>query len=224
VRFLRTSQIRLFEPDVVPLAKLSVAEYRDKIISAFRFNTVEPIVAEGNEPGIRFGAGAHGDKPEVIESIQIEARRVLIHVLAPTSTTTAVYQKLATMLSEFNDGKPFTELICTHETLSSVVLDVHFYRVLSEQFLSFIQGPARQLNANEWSENYILPEALRFSVRYKLTDTKLIEHRIGLSPKELAIEPAPKIPVDERVFRVKTPTDSDTHFAMIREFERALSV
>jgi len=223
VRILVTTQIRLFPPDVVPILKASLPESGKKIQSLFDFQAVEPIERQGGVTGIAFNGGIYKPDSVLIETVSIEARRIAVKVQGKSEIATSVFQAVSHQLEELNDGRPLTEILCTHETGSSVILDFPFERILSGQFVSFLQKSAVKHTKNPWSENLILPVNLKFTVRYKITDDTLVKKSITLASKELTVEPRVQSSPDERLYWIASPTDTETHFKLIEDLEKALA-
>lgn len=223
VKLLETTQIRLFPPDVVPLMKLPIPPIGKKIQSLFDFGVVEPVQQGDAFIGISFNGGTFkGDPLTIIDFVRIEARRISVKVQGTSDVAASVFNAVAVELQKLNNEQPLREIVCTHETATSVVLDFPFERILSNKFAAFLKNSAVRHTKNQWSENLILPANLKFSVRYKVTDDSLVKSNITLSSKELTIEPRAAAAPEERLYWVVSPTGTDTHFKLIKELERAL--
>jgi hypothetical protein len=224
VRLLETTQIRLFPPDVIPLMKIPIPQNGKKIQSLFDFQVLEPIEDQGIFSGISFNGGTlKGDPSAIIDFVRIEGRRIAVKVHGTSDLATSVFDAVANELQELNNGQQIREIVCTHETATSVVLSFPFDRVLSNEFVSFLNKSANNYTKNQWAENLILPASLKFAVRYRVTDDALIKSNITLSPKALTIEPRAQSSPEEKLYWVVSPTDTDTHFKLIEDLERALS-
>lgn len=223
VKLLHTAQIRLFPQDAIPLSKLIMEKHRDSIKSLYSFQTLEPLVRGDLTTGVSFNNGTYGAESVVIEAVTIEGRRIVVRVLGSSEVANAVYEGVAKKLEELNDGRRINELLCTHETASSIVLDVPFERIFSSAFLTFLNKSASKYTTNKWSRNLILPDTLKFSVRYMLTDEMLIKNHITLAPKELVIEPRSQSSPEERLYWIASPMDTETHFKLIEDLEKALA-
>ena len=223
IKTVITTQVRIFPPDRIPLTKVAIPEYGQQIQALFAFASVSPVQQEGALPGIAFTGGLYKPDSTVIESVSIEPRRIIIKVHGSSSTAQSVFDVIRKKLEEFaGKSSSIEEVICTHETSSSVVLDFGFDRLLSEKFKSFLTGPATLYTKITWSDNLIVPLQLSFSVRYKITDDALIKRSIGFSNKTLRIEPRGQSSADDRLFWIESPTDTDTHFKLIEELEKTL--
>lgn len=223
VRLLVAAQIRLFLPDTIPLGKIALEGPREAIRALFNFQGVEPIMRQNSVIGFAYSTGVYGPNSILIQTISIEDRRVVVKVHSDSGAANAVYQELRKKLEEFNENRPIRELVCTHETGSSVVLDFPYDRIFSRPFLSFLEKSALNYTKNQWSENLILPTNLKFTVRYKVVDDTLVKNYITLVSKELAIEPRMQSSPDERLYWIASPTDTDTHFKLIDDLEKALA-
>ena len=195
---------------------------RQRIHSLFKFEKVEPINRAGSF-GISFTAGSFGSKPLLVEEISIEERRIITKVQGTTDEASAVYQEVKKALEEINEKRSINELLCTHETASSVVLSIPFERVFSQPFLAFLDKSAKKHTKLPWSEHYITPLTLSFRVQYKLTDDALLKHQIVFASKSLTIEPRSQSALEDKLYWITSPTDTDTHFKLINDFEKALS-
>lgn len=223
IRALVTTQVRLFPSDLIPVLKVSIPEFGKKIQSLFDFQAVEPVERQGSVTGIAFNGGIYKPDSVLIETVAIEARRIVVKVQGKSQIAMSVFEVVSKQIEEVNGGFPLKEILCTHETGSSVVLDFPFERILSGQFVNFLQKSAVKHTKNQWSENLILPVNLKFSVRYKITDDTLVKSNITLASKELTIEPRVESSPDERLYWIASPTDTETHFKLIEELEKALS-
>lgn len=223
VRILLTAQIRLFPPDIIPVRRLALDESREAIRSLFKFQGVEPITRQESIVGLNFNAGMYGPNAIVIPNVAIEERRIVVRVEGESNVASSVYGEVRKKLEEFNNGRSIEEILCTHETVTSVVLDFPFERLFSDSLLSFLRKSAINHTKNKWSENLIVPSNLKFTVRYKVTDDTLINNHFTLAPKELVIEPREKSSPDERLYWIASPTDTDTHFKLIADLEKALA-
>jgi hypothetical protein len=172
--------------------------------------------------GVGFAGGVYEPGSVVIESLLIEARKIAVKIQGRSEIAAGVFKTVADKLMHFNGGVRLEELVCTHETGAVVVLNFPFDRVFSDKFLSFLRNAAVHHTKNEWSQNFILPLNLKFSVRYKVTDDALIKSGVSLSSKELAIEPRVQSSADDRLYWTASPTDTETHFKMIEDLENAL--
>ena len=155
VKLLSTTQIRLFQPDMIPLSKLALQQHREAIRSLFSFQNDEPLVRQEMAVGVRFNNGSYGPKPILILEVSIEGRRIIIKVQGTSKEAKLVYKMVKGKLEKSNDNRPIKEILCTHETSCSIALGVPFERLFSRSFLSFIDKSATKYTRNQWSENYI---------------------------------------------------------------------
>ena len=221
VKILSTAQVRIFPTDAIPLTKLMIAKHREIINSLFKFEKAEPITRAGNT-GMSFLVGSYGTKPLLVEEITIEERRIITRVQGTTKEATSVYEEIKKVLEQINEGRSIKELLCTHETASSVVLSVPFERVFSQPFSDFLNKLAGKHIGLPWAEHYLAPIGLRFRIQYKLTDDTLVKNYIALAPKELVIEPRSQSALEDQLYWITSPTDTDTHFKLIDDFEKSL--
>jgi len=223
VRILLAAQIRLFPPDIIPIRRLALDEPREAIRSIFKFQGAQPITRQESIIGVNFTAGTYGPDAIVIPNVAIEERRIVVRVEGESKVASSVYGEVRKKLEEFNNGRPIEEILCTHETVTSVVLNVPFDRLFSDSLLSFLRKSAIKHTKNKWSENLIVLSNLKFTVRYKVTDDTLIKNHFTLASKELAIEPREKSSPDDRLYWITSPTDTDTHFKLIGDLEKAFA-
>jgi hypothetical protein len=223
VRTLTTAQVRLFPPDLIPILRLMIPEIGKKLQALFDFQAVTPVERDGPVTGIAFNGGLYKPDSVVIETVTIEARRILVKVQGKSQVATAVFDAVRKEIEELNGNLPLKEIVCTHETGSSVKIEIPFEQLLSDPFVRFLHESAARYTKNQWSENLILPVNLKFRVCYKITDDTLIKSNITLASKELTIEPRAQSSPDEKLYWIASPTDTDTHFQLIEEFEKALA-
>jgi hypothetical protein len=207
----------------VPLLKLALPDNGKRIQSLFDFQALEPLEQQGLYAGISFNGGTFkGDSwSTIIEFVRIEARRIAVKIEGRSSVATSVFNAIANELRELNGGYELKEILCTHETSTSAVLDFPFDHVLSHEFVSFLESSKKYLK-NPWSETIILPRNLKFSIRYKVTDDALFKSNITLASKELTIEPREYSSPDEKLYLIQSPTDTETHFKLIEELEKGI--
>ncbi len=223
VRTLITTQVRLFPPDVIPLLKLCWPETGKTIQALFDFQAVVPVQHQADVTGIAFNGGLYKPDSVLIESVSIEPRRITVRVQGPSEIANFVFQAVSKQIEEIKGGLPLKEILCTHETGTTVVLNFPFERLLSGQFVTFLQKSALKYTKNQWSENLILPQNLKFSVRYRITDNTLLKSSVTLVPKELVIEPRAQSSPEELLYWIASPTDTETHFKLIEELEKIFS-
>jgi len=224
VKILTTTQIRLFPPDLIPLLKLALPDNGKRIQSLFDFQVIEPIQQQGLYAGISLNGGTfktESSTTTLIDFVRIEERRIAIKVAGQTSVGVSVFRALADLLREVNGGFELKEILCTHETATSVVLDFPFQRLLSNELTMFLERSQKHFR-NPWSETMILPRNLKFSVRYKVTDDSLLKSNVTLASKELTIEPREHSSPEERLYWIYSPMDTETHFKLIEELEKTL--
>ncbi len=220
-RILSTTQIRLFPADAIPLTSLLIEKHRQLIRSLYNFEKVEPISRAGST-GISYLAGSFGSKPLLVEEVTIEERRIVTKVQGTTDEGAAVYERVKTALEEINGNQSINELLCTHETATSVILSVPFELMFSQPFLAFLDKSAKKYTKLPWSDHFITPLTLSFRVQYKLTDDNLLKNHITLASKILTIEPRHQSNPEDRHYWISSPTDTDTHFKLIDDFEKSL--
>jgi hypothetical protein len=220
-RLLVTTQIRIFPPDEIPLLKIMVADCAQKFQELFGFAAVAPTQQQDGTTGVLFSGGTYEPGSVLIESVSMEGRKMGVKVQGTTEVATAVFQAFAMQIEEINGHHPLNEIVCTHETATSVILDFPITRVFSKEFLGFIQKTPDRVRI-PWADPLVLPANLKFAVRYKPTDEEIIKHGVFLASKELIIEPRAQSAPDELLYWIVSPTDTTTHFKLIKEFERSM--
>jgi hypothetical protein len=222
---LKVKQIRIFAADRIPFATLRTALGQKSLAELFSWSEIGANPATGE---LIYNAGvlqpATG-KPIVVDSLQINDRRIVLEVAGETAHAGIVYSGLAELLARYDLGgrwKDAEPVVLVHETSCVVTMDFEWSSLLSAPFLCFTQRMIPALSSEAAAANIIgIKCGIIFS--YALKDQTIREHGISLSNKPFSVEPRVNTPLSERRYFTSSPTDSDTHMDLLRKLEAAMS-
>lgn len=220
-------QIRIFPSDKVPLLRLAAPAVSEMV--AKRLGGAEvvsrppagsPIAGELVFSGGTLPAeGKTGSN--IIKVLQIAERKIALVVEGTTAVANRAYELFSGVAKElgYDLGEP---LVLTHETSCVVTLDFDWTALLAPPTLSFVQGPMLASLAGPTAPAI---RGLSFAIRLGYPDvpSELREHGVSLADKAVTIEPRAQTPLSERRYFTSSPSDTETHMALLRELEGALA-
>ncbi len=223
---ITVTQVRLYPTDRLPFAQLRLPANMKTLKETFHFADmqVDPLGLQ-----ITFSNGSLEHRGKLIHALNltIEQRKVLIQVRGRSWMADALDSAFSKVLQSF-DGRSkaskLEPLLKAEETTCVVTLDIDFDDLIAPPLLRFIQGEAKA----KLRTNYGIPKSvgfrtLSFEVKYEPAIPHLEEHGISLSNKLITIEPRMGTPLQERRFYTSSPTDSDTHLALLETLEKEVA-
>jgi len=223
---LTVGQVRVFPTDRLPFADLRAPSSTKAIKDTFHFENVlaDPIGAQ-----ITFNNGTFESKGKLVNilAFAIEQRRMQLQVRGQSAMADAFYSAVWGVLpgAGKRGRRPEPEpLVKVEETTCIATLDIDFDELIAPQLLRFIMTEAKErLRTNFGIPRSIAFKGLSFEVKYSAKDPSLEEHDVVLSNKLLTIEPRAATPMRERRFYTSSPTDSETHLALLEKLEQEVS-
>jgi hypothetical protein len=223
---LTVGQVRVFPTDTLPFADLRAPSSTKAIKDTFHFENVfaDPIGAQ-----ITFNNGTFESKGKVVNilAFAIEQRRIQLQVRGHSAMAdafySAVWDALPTAVKHAKRQGP-QPLVKVEETTCVATLDIDFEELIAPQLLRFIMTEAKERLGTDFGvPKSIALKGLSFEVKYSAKDPSLEEHDVVLSNKLLTIEPRLATPMRERRFYTSSPTDSETHLALLQRLEKEVS-
>lgn len=221
------TQVRIYPADSLPFAELRRADNSKKLKESFHFESVrfDPLGAQ--QMTFNNGVFEYRGKSLQVSNLTIEQRRVLIQVRGRSPMADAFYSAFVSNLRTL-DGCPRTiklePLIKAEETACVATLDIDFNDLIAPPLLRFIQMEWRaKLGTQHGAPKSVAFKNLSFEVRYASSSPELEEHDVALSNKLITIEPRLATPLRERRFYTSSPTDSETHIAMLQALEKEVA-
>ena len=151
--------------------------------------------------------------------IQIQGRSV--EASAAADSFSAELKKLAPDPNKENLLQP---ILINDETACVATLEINFSDLFAPPLKALVEGEAKRMLSDKYvSAKSISFKNLSFEVRYESADSSLEEHEVGVVSKALTIEPRLGASLKERRFFVSSPTDSETHLALMGILESEIS-
>jgi hypothetical protein len=227
---LRVTQIRVFAPDIIPMRQLMTETVFLKVKDRFKFAVAQPSIQQispdslvGSETlGFAFGEFLDDKNRVVIDNITIEPRKIGMRVSGTSTQADKVYDVLKTLISDFDQDKKFVKskpIVKTDESSCSATLNIDLYDYLSGAAQSFLKNTLPKFTSWEQADSLVMPPRVGVKINYQIKDKSITDHGISLSPKEFVIEVRVGTPVEEQRFFTSSPTDTETHLKLLKEFE-----
>jgi hypothetical protein len=223
---ITVTQVRVYATDSLPFADLRRADNLKTVKETFRFENIQsdPL---GLQLGFSNGTFEHRGKSVHILSLTVEPRRVLIQVRGRSSMADALYSAFSDILANFAGqpkGSKFEPLLKAEETACVATLDIDFDDLVAPPLLRFIQTDGKaKLRTEFGSPKSVTFKTLSFEVKYSPVSPQLEEHDVALSSKLMTFEPRLATPLREKRFFTSSPTDSETHLAILEALEKEVA-
>jgi hypothetical protein len=220
---LNVTQVRIYAPDVLPFFDLITAASIEAIKArfSFRFFQQEP---PGNEIVFSGGVLADEEKLTIIHRVSIDPRRISVQVRGHSSDGDAVHAALWETIESLVLPKiiPDTPLTKSEETACVVTLSIDVDHFLPRKLHEYLDSKGRDMLATKSAKvRSVELNTLLLTVTYEPTDDTLIDRAIVLPPKQLVLQPRFGTLAEERRFFSSSPTDSETHLALLAGIESA---
>lgn len=222
VRSMAVTQFRIFPPDLIPFLMIVTPSAANIIQQVMGFRSVgrnaeiaEVIFQEGSFK-------ISDDKPTiVVTEMRINERRVIIQVEGNSGTANQAYSLLREICSRFGDRFRDAEpTLLTEETKSVVELEFDWSSLLNPALVAVANDFAAG-HAGSLVQQYIKSVSVQVVIGTRIAE-ELTEAGIVATDKPLVIEPRTDVPLSERVYFTRSPSDSETHLALIRDLEARL--
>jgi hypothetical protein len=218
---LTVKQIRIFGADRIPFAPLRTAVGQKMLMELFSW-TEFGIDRPTGELIFRTGAFQPKDSPPiVVNSLQISDRRILLEVVSETEKATLVYKALAEAVATLDSTKRWIDavpVVLVHETRCMATLEFEWDCLFSDSFLRFSKKLERKLSSDNANAS-IAGARCGLVFSFAIKEDSIRKHGISLSNKLFTVEPRANTPLSERRYITISPVDSDTHLALLRDFE-----
>jgi hypothetical protein len=221
------TQIRLYATDQLPFQTLRLGPNLRSFGKTFNF---EGIAADPIGLQVILTNGTVEIEKESIHILvlTLEPRRMVLQVRGRTSDASAAASvlsaELAKLAPDLPKEKPLQPILITDETTCVATLDVDFSDLVQAPVMNVLEGEAKTMFSNK----YMLAKSLAFKnlsfeIRYEPADNSLEDQDITLANKLLTLEPRLGTPLKERRFYISSPTDSETHLALVEALESSIS-
>lgn len=221
---LTVTQVRIFPVDCLPWKVVASGTRHEQIRDKFSFRAMVPSLSSNGtivELQFRNGEFLHRDKRLTLELLGIDARRITLKVLGTSADGNAVFHEVRKLLNEI--GPTFAQsepVVLADETSCVVTLDVNFRAAFSRDLMRFLELARESLSSAKWQVTLV--PVWTATVEYSEVAQEIRQHDVTMSAKRLVIQPREGAPVDAKRFFTRSPSDSETHLALVRAFERDL--
>jgi len=223
---LKVTQIRLYPIDVLPIAALLVEKNLAPFKDTLRFKTASGGEAKPEAVAFELLGGEfdYQGSTHLIERLTIEPRRLIFVTLGPSTVANALYDEIRKILiaadpeRRLEKREPYVKV---EETSCVITLEVDFRQLFAPRLLQFLEKNVQPRTSNGSATSTVLLSRFSARVSYDLTDPNLKKVGVRLVDKVVTIEPRSGTGLDEKRYFTQSPTDSETHLALLREFEKA---
>lgn len=222
LRNIAVTQYRLFAPDLIPYRMIATPRGAGVIEKVMGFHGTERH-QEIDQLIFRDGSFQMEENGPliVIPEMHINERRVIISVEGNSEAGDKAYAMLRGIFvrlgDRFGDAEP---RLMTEETRSVVELDFEWSSLLNPDVVEFA-GDFIAGHAVGLAQQYIKTMSVQIVIGGQLSE-ELAGSGITVADKALVIEPRIDVPLSERVYFVRSPSDSETHLALVRDLEARL--
>ena len=222
---ITVTQARLFPTDCLPFSQLRVPENAKIVQQAFKFGAVQTDPF-GLQISFANGIFDYRGKSINVLSLIFEQRKISIQIRGRSPAADSFYFAVAKLLqsigNEANADK-FEPLLKAEETACVATLDIDFSDLVAPPLWAFIQGDAkRRLQTTYGNPRSISFKNLSFEVKYEIKP-ELADYDVALASKPITIEPRVSTPLNQRRFFTSSPTDSETHLAILERIEKGIA-
>jgi hypothetical protein len=222
VRSMTVTQFRIFEPDLIPYRVIVTPGATSVIEKVMGFRSSGRL-QEFDEMVFRDGSFqiTEGGPVIVISEMHINERRIILQVEGNSKTADQAYAMLKAIVERFGERvKDAEPMFFTEETRSVVELEFDWSSLVSPELAAlaneFVSVPADPL-----AQQYVKSMSAQIIIGTRI-DKILTESGVVATDKALVIEPRIDVPLSERVYFTRSPTDSETHLALVKDLEARL--
>jgi hypothetical protein len=209
-----SSSRRLYAPDSLPWPQLASSSGVEKLRERYRFGNVQPftttqLIAQGGE----FAA----EKRSIpVQNLVLQPNSVEYQIAGKTVDGEAFYTDLVRCIGEIGRFEA-TEYAKTFQTVAIAKLAVHFDQLFSPKMLKYLTQAAVPAFEIHQAEPHVQLGSLSWVVSYQTKTTDFFYH-----PRAFTIEPRAGSRVEDRLYYTLSPTDSESHVTLLRQFEKYL--
>jgi hypothetical protein len=220
------SQVRLFAIDCLPFNELRVPVNARKIQETFKFGNVQ-IDPFGIQVSFANGIFECRGKSISVLSLSFEQRKIFIQIRGRSPAADAFYSAISKILQSVGKDSKVTKyepLLKAEETNCISTLEIDFEDLIASSLWKLIQTDIKEKFRTPYGNpKSIAFKNVSFEVKYELLDPRLSEYEVALSNKLFTIEPRAGTPLSEKRFFTSSPTDSETHLAILEEIEKVVA-
>jgi hypothetical protein len=145
-------------------------------------------------------------------------------VAGTSSEANEVYDTLISSINAVGvDGaKLKVPLVMSETTQCSATLDFTIDSLLDRSFMRFVNTRVKREATTGQAKGTLSPRAIELEIGYDVKDKAVIENKITLAPKKLVIAAREGSPQEARRYLLSSPFDSDTHFRVFGDLEKAI--
>jgi hypothetical protein len=221
---INVTQVRIYPSDAIPFQELSAGKNPEVLRDALQFREIQP---EGR--GLAFSnglfVGPHG--PTVVSTLSVDPRRILLRVRGRSAQAHAVQRRIWEVLASISASRVGSAvdspLVTSQETNCVATLAISFDELVAPTLLRFLRGNGKTLLSVEaGAAKGIDFQSLAFTVSYDTGDPSLQERGVALVNKPIIVQPRAGTAIREKRFFTSSPTDSETHIALVEKLEADL--
>ncbi len=217
---LEVRQTRIFPIDTLPITRLLTPAVMKGFNERFGWGGTETV--EGDivlKPG--FFPGPDAKDAVIIRSLQFNMRRLILSVVGDSATANIVFDAIATFFEDQAQWTRTEPIVLVEDTGCVVTLAFDWTALVAPAFREFALGTMERFGKYARPEIRGMGFGLRFA--YPAVPPELQERGVTLGERVLTIEPRLNVPLAERRYYTNSPSDSDTHIALLESLEHALS-
>jgi hypothetical protein len=221
---LTVKQLRIFAQDAMPMPALlappNVAAFRER----YGWTDITPIESTRE---VQFDNGTVVDDEGSIHvsTLQLGERRITVTVPGDSNAATRAFNSIQRFIVALEPGlttEP-SPVVLTEETTCALTLPFDWTALLSPALVTLAESAVLHMCTQEEIRPNISGLRFSFLLSYPEVPERLREHGITLANKLVTIEPRVDTPLDRRRYFTYSPTNSDTHMALIRRLEAGLT-
>ena len=225
---LKTKKFVIYPADVVPFRAIDTGAGRRELLKKFSFKDAKLTQQPLEWTFLGGTVSRDEDETVVIENCQISEKRIVLEVRGSSVITNDVFEQIKEALVEpiFGGGERWKDagpVVETCDTTCVATLDFDWTALIAPEFSSFAQGSLLEASSNKQAKASIRNATLVIGLTYDATDSAVKEHGITFADKPFLIQPRLGTPLSDRRYTTASPTDSETHFDLVRELEAMLT-
>jgi len=223
IRHISTKKIIIVQFEQLPFNYLVLDETAKLINDVFHFKGIELLPKADEQPLFLFSMGTLADDKDngLITKIEIERRRILIEVDGDSKFADSVHTRLREVFQEI-EGPPKVEMDTIIESYDSLIisqLDFHANQLIEPGLISIINGPLVDESKSDIAFSKMNHFILRFRMDYFISDEKMKEYKVTISPKVFSLGPRDGTLLSEQLFLSEAPLDTATHVEILKRIE-----
>lgn len=222
VQSITVKQIRIYAPGIIPAVALRSTVGAEMVRKRFGFREI----ASAPTGEITYFSGLALVDEKIVKEInflEIGPQKTAWEVLGESALANNLNRSFIEIAAAFNPSVADAEpLLLTQETSCVVRLPFSWKDMISERLAGAVEDIRPRFDLPIASTR-IAAMTLRFAIQYDVNDLRIKEWGIGVLDKTLTFEPLLGVPLDERLFTVASPLDSESHLALVRDLEKAIT-